>query len=179
MTWCGNHFFPGDVCKAEKPCTTSRATYQPPQPTPPGTHYSRLSAVTATFHSSVHFGGTSDTSRTPSVIQREGKDRPPAGRVEGSKVRGQRTRVKRVHRNSSFLPSGDMDVERVRERMSHSTTKKTHQVVSTYFSMPTVLCECTYSHQCMVTHPMWTAPDYTLPLLYILDTTISTHPVPP
>lgn len=42
----------------------------------------------------------------------------------------QREAIVRVPRNASFLPCGDLDANRVKQRMSHSTAKSTHRVVS-------------------------------------------------
>ena len=58
------------------------------------------------------------------------KERVPRPATDEEEERGESRRAERVYRNASFLPQGDMDAERVRERMSHSTTKNTHQVVS-------------------------------------------------
>ena len=35
-----------------------------------------------------------------------------------------------MYRNASFLPEGDLERERVRERLTHSTTRNTHRAVS-------------------------------------------------
>ncbi|CAI8009065.1 hypothetical protein GBAR_LOCUS6141, partial [Geodia barretti] len=73
-------------------------------------------AVSAFLHSSVHLGTDSSLSASSSATQA----RPREERREEKEK-------KRIHRNASFLPQGDLAAERVKERLSHSTTSSTHR----------------------------------------------------
>ena len=110
----------GDRDKVKENCTTNRAAYHPPplETTPPGHAYSRAAAVSSILHSSVHLGAC------PSLSQP-----PPTALLPTSWGPGERVR-EREHRNKSFLPEGDMDRERVRSRMKHSTSLSSHKPVS-------------------------------------------------
>lgn len=122
----------GDPDKVVQPTTTNRATFQPPQPSTSRSSYSRSAAISATLASSVHLGGTPQLNTFSTTV----------GETFSCPVnQADRTRehIKRVPRNASFLPCGDLDVSRVKERMSLSTTRNTQRVVSHVLS-PCVYC---------------------------------------
>ena len=146
-------------------CSTNRASYElPPLTTPTGHTYSRAAAISTILHSSVHLG---QTDSSPSVdhtpFTTDSSELPPAGELSGEKV-------SRLHRNTSFMPPGDLDCQRVRARLSHSTTKTTLTAVSILIpaslhvlSLPLSLCSLLPT----ATQRMSTVQDCTLLLLSI------------
>lgn len=113
----------GDPDKVAQPSTTNRVTFQPPQPTT-GSVYSRSAAVSATLASSVHFGGTPKIDTFSTTV----RDTFPC--PVGQAGRKEQGNIERIPRNASFLPRGDLDAGRVKERISLSTTGTTHGMVS-------------------------------------------------
>lgn len=113
----------GDPDKVAQPRTTNRDTFQSPQPTT-GSVYSRSTAVSGTLASSVHLGGTPQIDTFFTTV----RDTFPCPVAQaGRKGQGN---IERIPRNASFLPQGDLDAGRVKERISLSTTGTTHGVVS-------------------------------------------------
>ena len=55
-------------------------------------------------------------------------------------------------RNTSFLPRGDLDPVRVRERVNFVTTKSAHPQVSMWISVCTCVCDFNYVHVLVHTH---------------------------
>lgn len=117
--------FVGDLEKVKENGSTNRTSYQPPPlASLPGHSYSRAAAISAILHSSVHLGHT--------TTQPQCEDTPPTSNDIPSHVvkHQERTISQRVHRNKSSLPAGDLNVEHVKERLSHSTTRSSLTVVS-------------------------------------------------